>query len=173
VTPEIYFRKADLPTRGMCNSILIVGENSVGVVDPSTPEAALEILQEIKALFDKPLRYVFITHHHADHSLGLREYKDLDLTVFCSHRCTKEIVGLIGPKSVVVGVRGISYVLADGVKVEVRPLEDTCHSHYDTFIRFPEQKMICTGDAVANYPRCISTSRTLSAGSRPFGSMKL
>ena len=43
VTPAVYFRKADLMTRGQCNGAYFVDGGVVGVVDVPTREGAREI----------------------------------------------------------------------------------------------------------------------------------
>ncbi len=57
------------------NAAIIVNEDDVVVVDSHyTPSAARALLAEIKALTDKPVRYVVNTHWHNDHTQGNQSY---------------------------------------------------------------------------------------------------
>jgi cyclase len=53
------------------NSSVIVGDDSVAIVDDHvSPAAASVLLEEVKALTTKPVRYVINTHFHFDHAHG-------------------------------------------------------------------------------------------------------
>lgn len=54
-----------------CNGALVINGNDVLVVDSHmTPTAARALLAEMKAITDKPVRYVVNTHFHFDHTHG-------------------------------------------------------------------------------------------------------
>jgi glyoxylase-like metal-dependent hydrolase (beta-lactamase superfamily II) len=150
ISPAIYLRQANLPVRGQCNSVFLVGENSIALVDPSTADAAEEIREECGTLFGKPIRYLFLTHNHLDHALGLPVFARDPLTVFCSHRCAEEITDKVEIPAVV-GVRGRLKLWMDRIKIELESLEDTAHSWTDMLVRFPAEKMVCTGDLVPEF----------------------
>jgi hypothetical protein len=57
ISDKLYFRKADLLGRGQCNGVYIMDGGTVAAVDVPTPEAAIEMENEIKELFGLPLRY--------------------------------------------------------------------------------------------------------------------
>jgi glyoxylase-like metal-dependent hydrolase (beta-lactamase superfamily II) len=48
----------------------VIFQDYVLVIDANFPWGAREILPEIKKTTDKPIRFVFNTHYHADHSYG-------------------------------------------------------------------------------------------------------
>jgi cyclase len=53
------------------NSVVIVNDEDVIVVDAhATPAAARALLEDIKTLTPKPVRYVIDTHYHWDHAHG-------------------------------------------------------------------------------------------------------
>jgi glyoxylase-like metal-dependent hydrolase (beta-lactamase superfamily II) len=146
VSPRVYFRKATLD-RGQCNSAFFVGDDGVCIVDPSTHEAAAEMLEEIELLFHKPLRAVFLTHDHADHVVGMPVYLEKPITIYCSHRCAQTLVPASSP-AIVVGVRGRVHFHMNGLQAELFTMEDTLHSPWDMLVRFPEEGVLCTGDLV-------------------------
>src|ERR1700758_2824805 len=58
-----------------CNAAIIVLGDSVLVVDThSKPSAARALIEQIKKLTDKPVRYVVNTHFHWDHYQGNQAY---------------------------------------------------------------------------------------------------
>ena len=58
-----------------CNAAIILFDESVLVVDThSKPSAARALIEQIKKLTDKPVRYVVNTHFHWDHYQGNQAY---------------------------------------------------------------------------------------------------
>ncbi len=67
--------KATSPMLILSNAAIIINDNEVLVVDTHlTPSAARALLEEIKKLTDKPVRYVVETHWHPDHVQGSQAY---------------------------------------------------------------------------------------------------
>ena len=48
------------------------------------------ILNDIRATTNKPIRFVFDTHYHADHLFGDSVWVDAGATILCSEECTEE-----------------------------------------------------------------------------------
>jgi glyoxylase-like metal-dependent hydrolase (beta-lactamase superfamily II) len=62
------------------NSGVIVGDDAVMVVDAqATPVMALEIIKRVRAVTDKPIKYVLLTHYHAVRVLGASAYQDAEI----------------------------------------------------------------------------------------------
>src|SRR5213594_2048916 len=58
-----------------CNAAIILFDDAVLVVDThSKPSAARALIEQIKKLTDKPVRYVVNTHFHWDHYQGNEAY---------------------------------------------------------------------------------------------------
>jgi cyclase len=71
----VYAAIAKPTFRTNCNSIIVLLEDGVLVVDTeSKPSAAQELIAFIKGLTDKPVKYLVITHFHADHTQGAEAY---------------------------------------------------------------------------------------------------
>ena len=61
----------------MSNSLVIINDDHVMLVDTSvSPAAARGLVEGIKTLTDKPIRYVFNTHYHFDHAHGNQIFGD-------------------------------------------------------------------------------------------------
>src|SRR5580658_7652747 len=57
------------------NNVVIIGDRDVLVVDTGTsPAAARAFVEDLKALTNKPVRYVVNTHFHYDHTDGNQVY---------------------------------------------------------------------------------------------------
>ncbi|GHV40396.1 hypothetical protein FACS1894187_21310 [Synergistales bacterium] len=151
VAPRVYFRKADLKARGQCNSVFVEGNTFIGIVDPSTREAAIEMSAEVKQLFEKPLGYVFLTHGHRDHAEGLPVFLDKQVTVFCSAKLVREYAAVSG-HATIVGVESKACVDLGGICADLSVLGSTAHSPWDMLIGFKEERILCTGDFVVEYP---------------------
>lgn len=59
------------------NAGFVVTSDGVAVFDAlGTPSLGWALLQEIRKITDKPVRYVIASHYHADHIYGLQAFKD-------------------------------------------------------------------------------------------------
>ena len=59
------------------NSGVIVGDDGVMVVDAqATPVMAVEVIERVRKITDKPIKYVLLTHYHAVRVLGASAYQD-------------------------------------------------------------------------------------------------
>jgi cyclase len=71
VAEGIYYTTASGTMTVGANSPVIVTDNEAMIVDSQiTPAAARAMVQDLKAVTDKPVRYVIDSHYHYDHSHG-------------------------------------------------------------------------------------------------------
>src|SRR5690242_16015993 len=70
VAPGVWFREGDLEGMGHCNNIIIEMKDYLIVVDANFPSGARATISDCKRISDKPVKYVFDTHHHGDHAYG-------------------------------------------------------------------------------------------------------
>ncbi len=64
------------------NSGFVVTDDGVVVVDAlGSPTLASELIAEIRRVTPKPIRYVIVTHFHADHIYGLQAFKAVGATI--------------------------------------------------------------------------------------------
>jgi len=62
------------------NSGVIVGDRAVMVVDAqATPATAEKVLEQIRSVTDKPVKYLVLTHYHAVRSLGASAFDEADV----------------------------------------------------------------------------------------------
>jgi cyclase len=71
IADSVYFATGNGRMAVWSNSVIIVNEKDVMIVDSSvSPAAARALIADIKTLTDKPIRYVVNTHYHFDHAHG-------------------------------------------------------------------------------------------------------
>jgi glyoxylase-like metal-dependent hydrolase (beta-lactamase superfamily II) len=151
VSDYFYFRKADLPTRGQCNGAFIVGNTGVAIVDATVD--GIEMAEESEKLFHKPVTAIYLTHGHGDHTAGLKDWLDKEITVYCSRRFLDGLdPSFFKGKISFVGIEtAVTHYLSGGITVELVPNVDIAHSKWDTFIKIPGVGVVCTGDSVLEY----------------------
>ena len=67
----------------MSNAGFVITPAGVVVFDAlGTPALARELVQQIRALTDRPIRRVVVSHFHADHVYGLQVFQDLGAEVW-------------------------------------------------------------------------------------------
>lgn len=91
LAPGVYFWQGDHDSRQPANCTWIVFKDYVLVIDANFPWGAREILPQIKKITNKPIRFVFDTHYHGDHSYGNSLFVDSGASVVCSEACAGEM----------------------------------------------------------------------------------
>jgi len=102
VAPGVFFRYSaisptDMSIFGGSNNIWVVFEDYVVVIDANFPKEAGDVVKAIKQTTDKPIRYVFDTHHHGDHAWGNAVFAELGAGVIAQANCAR-ILRVDGPK---------------------------------------------------------------------------
>jgi glyoxylase-like metal-dependent hydrolase (beta-lactamase superfamily II) len=76
IAPGVFFRYSSISATDMsvpfggCNNTWVVFKEFVVVIDANFPKEAEDVIAAIRKTTDKPIRYVFDTHHHGDHAYG-------------------------------------------------------------------------------------------------------
>ena len=134
-------------------SMFIVTSQGVIATDPiSYLRPAKPYIDAIKAVTDKPIKYVIYSHHHYDHIAGGKPFKDLGAT-FISHRRAKErflelkkqnalLPDVVIPDQVVDGKRTITL---GGTKLELIFVGRN-HSDNSLVMRLPKEKLVFVVD---------------------------
>ena len=92
LAPGVYSRQGDRDRKQPANTSWVIFRDYVVVIDANTPWGIREILPEIKKTTNKPIRYVFDTHYHWDHSWGNSVMVDNGVIVVCSRDCAAELL---------------------------------------------------------------------------------
>ncbi len=148
---------------GSHNSALIEMKDYVILVEsPLNDDRAAAVLAEVKSLVpSKPIKYVVATHHHFDHSGGLRAIAAEGVTVI-AHDANKAFLekalaapatvnpdrlAKSGKKGVVEGIRD-KRVLTDGTRtVELLHIAGNTHHSGLIMAYLPKEKVLVEADA--------------------------
>ena len=91
IAADIYLAVETGNLGAWCNAVVVVNERDVLLVESHvSPAAAWALLRELKAITDKPVRYVVNTHFHFDHLHGNEIYGD-DVEII-GHEFTRQMV---------------------------------------------------------------------------------
>lgn len=91
IAPGVFFYFGDESKQKSANCTWIVFKDYVLAIDANYPWGAEEILQEIKKTTDKPIRFVFNTHYHHDHTFGNANFADAGATVVSTAKTAEEM----------------------------------------------------------------------------------
>jgi cyclase len=99
----------------VANSVIVVGDEAVLVVDSgASPGGARRLIEAVRTVSDKPIRYLVDTHFHFDHAFGNSAFGPE--TTLISHEATRL---LLGPDA----LEGRTYRgFADGIPGRVQEL---------------------------------------------------
>ncbi|MDX1401286.1 MAG: MBL fold metallo-hydrolase [Kiloniellales bacterium] len=128
-------------------SVFLVTPAGVIVTDPINAEAAQWLEAEIEKRFALPLKYLILSHDHADHSAGGEVFADTALVV--AHEQAKDTI--IGEKRPT-AVPDITFsdrmtIELGGKKVELI-YPGRSHSDNLIFMKFPEERVLFAVDIV-------------------------
>ncbi len=147
---------------GTNNSIAVEFKDYFVMIEaPQNGERAAAFLAEVKKLFpNKPLKYVINTHHHFDHSGGIRAFAAEGATII-THRLNKPYYekALTGPrtlvpdtlmksgKKMVFETMGDKKVLTDGMRtIEIHVVKDSPHTDGTVMAYLPKEKILVEAD---------------------------
>ena len=169
VVKGVWFRQGDL-MQGHCNNTVIEMKDSLVLIDANYPSGARAVMEDIKKLSDKPVKYVFDTHHHGDHAYGNIVWTRVGAITLAYEAVAEEMkryepkrwqeekrkdVTELDQPSVEPPKQTFSkspYVIED----ETRRIEfhflGWAHTRGDGFAWLPKDKVLATGDAATNGP---------------------
>ena len=172
IAPGVWFREGDLTNLGHCNNIVIEMQDYLIVVDANFPSGARATMADVKRVSSKPVKYVFDTHHHGDHSYGNAVWTDAGATTLAYRGVAEEMkryeparwqqtskerkdVAAMNRPSVEPPKQTFNenlFVLDDGARKVEFHFFGWAHTRGDGFVYLPKEQILCTGDAVVNGP---------------------
>jgi cyclase len=91
IAEGVWFREGDIKNAGHCNNAIIEMKDYLIVVDANFPSGARLVIADAKKLSPKPVKYVFITHHHGDHDYGSAVWTAEGATTFAYKGVAEEM----------------------------------------------------------------------------------
>ena len=171
VVPGVWFLEGDTG-QGYCNNVVIEMKDYLIVVDANYPGGARAAMAGVQRISSKPVKYVFDTHHHADHIYGNILWTQAGATTIAFKEVAEELKRFEparwlasakkrpdvaelkqgGPEPPKQDIDQPRFVLNDGSrKVEFHHF-GWAHTRGDGFVYLPKEQVLCTGDAVVNGP---------------------
>ena len=150
------------------NSVVVEFRDYVAVVEaPFSDERSLAVIAETKKLVPaKPIRYLINTHHHFDHSSGIRPFVADGVTIV-THRINTDFYNRIfalprtlspdqlsaRPRPARFETLTDKYVLSDGSRsLELHLLEGNTHNPGLLLVYLPKEKLLHQADAFTAPP---------------------
>lgn len=172
VAPGVWFLLGDA-SQGYSNNVVIEMKDSLLVVDANYPGRAKELTGIVRQLSPKPVRYVFLTHHHGDHAYGSSVWTRAGAITLAHEDAVAEMnrfeparwqhaigeredVRALGeqdlerPRQTFTGER---FVLEDSTRRVEFLHFGWGHTRGDSYVWLPRERILCTGDAAVNGPR--------------------
>lgn len=151
---KVYYRAGNLDQRRQCNGGFILLNDSTIAIDAPSVEGANEMLWESEKLFGRPVKYVFLTHAHPDHDLGLPVFADRGgITLLASQKAREELEAQnIMYPSTYIGIEGTADILIDNLHITLETLPVQAHSPWDMLIGLKDYNITFTGDLIASEP---------------------
>lgn len=123
-----------------------VGADGVLIIDNQFAPLTPKILEALKALSDKPLKYVMNTHHHGDHTGGNENFGNLGAIIMAHDNVKKRLE----EKSPKIAIPVITFndkltVKMNGEDVLVIHV-DNAHTDGDSMLYFTKSNVLHTGD---------------------------
>jgi len=171
IVPGVWFLTGD--TNGYSNSVIVEMRDYLIVVDANYPGRAKELLGIAKQLSPKPVRYVFDTHAHGDHSYGNSVWTGAGATTMAFQGVTDEMnrweptrwrnslkarpdlqaTGETDVQRPQMSITGDKLTLNDGMREVDFLFLGWGHTPGDGYVWLPREKILATGDAAVNGPR--------------------
>src|SRR4026209_930527 len=91
IAPGVFYYFGDEKQQKSANCTWIVFKDYVLAIDANYPWGAEEILYEIRKTTVKPVKFVFNTHYHHDHTFGNAIFADAGATIVSTAKTAEEM----------------------------------------------------------------------------------
>jgi glyoxylase-like metal-dependent hydrolase (beta-lactamase superfamily II) len=165
LAPSVYYYFGDELQHKPANCLWIVFKDYVLVIDANYPWGAQEILGEIRKTTVKPVRFVFNTHYHHDHSFGNCVFVDSGATIVSTNETAKEMKtlgrrewnenysgqSLLGYRQEFPSITFDKRLVFDDGEHRVELIKmGPAHTWGDGVAFLPKEKILATGDLCVN-----------------------
>jgi glyoxylase-like metal-dependent hydrolase (beta-lactamase superfamily II) len=133
------------------NTTVLVTNEGVLIVDDKFAIDYDNIVAEVKKITPQPIKYVVNTHYHGDHSGGNAKMLAAGAQVVTSEQTRKYMADGNMPGAATVSFEGRGFIHLGGKAVELYQF-GRAHTGGDTFVYFPAQRVLATGDAYTLAP---------------------
>jgi cyclase len=128
------------------NITVYLTDEGVVLIDSKNDQMHDDVVAKVKSLTDKPIKYVVLTHNHADHSGGVAKMQQIGATVIISRDDRQQMA-----RASQAGLPQFAYSrnanLVLGGK-EVQLIEYCGHTRGDTVAYLPAARVVAVGDLI-------------------------
>jgi len=128
------------------NITVYLTDEGVILIDSKNAQMHDDVVAKVKSLTDKPIKYVILTHNHADHSGGAARMQQIGATVIIS-RDDRQQMARAGQT----GLPQFAYFRNANVVLggkEIQLTEFCGHTRGDTVAYLPAARVVAVGDLV-------------------------
>lgn len=137
---------ADLVAYGGNLTIYLTDQGPI-LVDSKFERNHDYVVSQIKTLTDKPVKYLILTHNHADHAGGAAKLEADGAQVIISNQDRENLVKAPNQSWLpALTYSGRADLYLGGKHVQL--LEARGHTRGDTIVSFPAERVVCAGDLV-------------------------
>lgn len=128
------------------NVAIYLTDDGVVLVDSKNEPMHADLIEKLGSLTDLPVRYVVLTHHHADHSGGAARLQADGATVILSQANRERMAAADGFPQPQLAYNGYAQIVLGGKRVDL--LEFCGHTSGDTVVYLPDARVVVSGDLV-------------------------
>ena len=138
------------------NSLVRVTNDGVILMDAKLPgdQNYTGLMEQIKSVTDKPVKYLIVTHHHADHTGNNAKFTEAGVPIVAQENLKKNLESYnFNPRP---GAPSILYdkdyaIHLGGAEVQVHHYGRS-HTSGDSVVYYPDLKVVAVSDAVTTSP---------------------
>lgn len=127
------------------NTTVLVTNDGVLLVDDKFDIDHAGIMEQLKKITDKPIKYVVNTHHHPDHTGGNVKMQALNAVIVASVQARENMVEGQMPGQPNIAVDGHAVIAIGGKTIELYHF-GRAHTNGDVVVLFPAERTLAAGD---------------------------
>lgn len=127
------------------NTTALITNEGVLLVDDKFDVDHDGILEQLKKITDKPIKYVVNTHHHADHTGGNAKMLAMNAVIVASEQARENMVDHNQPGLPNIAVERRAHIYLGGKNVELYYF-GRAHTNGDIVVYFPADRILASGD---------------------------
>ncbi len=144
------------------NTGVLVTSEGVILVDDKFPRDVEYIMEKVKSVTQQPVRYLFNTHHHGDHTGGNEKMLAQNVEIISHRNARQNIIDKKQPGPPRIAFADEAEVWLGGQQVKARHF-GRAHTNGDAVIYFPALKTVHMGDMFVRQAPLIDYSSGASA----------
>jgi cyclase len=127
------------------NSTALITNDGVLLVDDKFDVDHNGIMEQLKKVTDKAIKYVVNTHHHGDHTGGNAKMQDMNAVVVATEEARENMVDGKQPGLPSIAIQHHAHIYLGGKNVELYHF-GRAHTNGDLVVLFPADRTLAAGD---------------------------